>query len=377
MPGPQSPVPGMHRPQAGIPGIPGVPGTAAPVPPFMKQPEPPKMDHTRDPFAAPAAAQARISQMPAPMSYHDDGVAVTDAEVGKSKRFLYIIIACLFVPFFAFGYYCGISFRERLAYNLAIVDGRSVKAEVEKAVKLFNSFEPVITQAVDKLKSRDFDPNHIDFISQNIVKSPFPPEAFSNKSYKVFEPMIVQNLFSYYQKWNVLADMCKTHMVKSKNDQNAITAARGKAEELLKTQYGVVFNVNEGMLFSALVMLGAPGQDKKGNPTYEIQARAGTFASERAIYLPETEEPIWKEPENWVVPIDDRSKTGLLALETQAQFNEYQGRLLVIQQLMKEMSDIQRALMQGLDEIAQLQPRFVFGFDVDEEVAKNTGAETN
>ena len=69
-----------------------------------------------------------------------------------------------------------------------------------------------------------------------------------------------------------------------------------------------------------------------------------------------------------MIPIDDRSRAGILANASQSHFNEYASRLQQMAILMKDMAETQRSLMSGLDEISQLETKFVFGFDVEEEI---------
>jgi len=379
VPGAPAGVPAPSVPQAGG-GAQAAPG-GAPAPPFVQEQQQAEKAAAaaRDPFAATPEAQFRISQMPSPASYQDDGVPVSDAEVGKSRKLLYIVLIACAIPIFGFGYYCGISFRSRLAYNLAIIDGRGVRATVKRVAKVFDGLHPQITQAHEKSTikgGRKFDSQHIEYISANIKKNPFPPDVFSSKNYKVFEPMIVQNLFMYYNNWNILYERLKLHVGKTKNDQKAIEDAHENVKKLMQTHFGTVFQMFQGQLVSAIVILGASGE-KKGKPTYEIQSKTGSYPTERLLYMAEQEEPVWQEPEKWVVPVDDRSRAGILSKASQSHFNEYASRLQQMAIQMKDMGETQRSLVSGLDEISQLETKFVFGFDVEEEIeaAESAGSQ--
>ena len=352
---------GAHFPgQAQRPPIPGIPAPQAPVPPFMQKPAAPAVDARRDPFAISAQTMTRVSQMPAAMAYQEEGVFATTSDAGTGRKRILLIIAGLVIPLFVLGYSCGSSIDERIQYNIALDDAKVIQYQMMNAKKVLDELQPTLNQALDKSTRREFDDTHLSYIEENIKGSPLQIEALTVRNFHIFQPTLLNNLLAYFNGWTQLIKALRAHVRSTRNDETMIKGAKG--EELVNPQYGVVFASSEAGFLANVVFIGNPKVESKDVSTYDVQPWPSYETEERSVYMANSPEPLIKEVDKWVVPIDSRSKQqGPLAGIAVSDWTEYANRLAEIGTLLKDLSAAQATLLAGLDDVSKLSPRFVIG----------------
>jgi hypothetical protein len=335
------------------------------------QPQQPSPEQVaRDPFGtppAPSTTAVRPSFAPGQGligASTDASVSFTEAQAGAGKK-IYIIggvligLVALFI-----GYFGGKGYSGRVALNIAIRDALIVDFEINKAADLFSEVQTVVSTAVLKASKREYDKNHIVFLSQKVKGNPIPAAIFTERNYKNFDAAAVQWLMDYYQNWSKLDKLIQAHRMKTQNDESALTASADAFAKLIETQYGVVFTRAGSNFMGNLVML-ASGE-KEG--TVKVQAAAGTYGDDRTVYNPEPgDSDLTKEPDKYVVVLGDESKRGLLQNASQSQFKEYAMRLNEMSDLMKTMGELQANLKQKLSGICSQDPVPLGGIDAVEE----------
>lgn len=369
-------LPGLGK--GGIGGLPGLPGSKplpglgskpASVPPFLQpqgQQQQPLDD--RDPFGGSAgssgAPQRRHSYGPTDLigESTDPNVKFSEKEAGRSRLPLILGIAggALLVLFI--GYLGGKALSGRVALNIAIRDALIVDYEVRKAAKLTSETQAAVNAAAAKAAKRQYDPNHIEFLTNNVKGNPIKPQIFTERNYKNFDASAVQWLTEYYREWDKLYTLIEEHRRMTRNDEDALKASREQFQKLLTTSYGVVFNREsreENKLVANLVVLSAGKGDK-----VKVQAATGSFADERILYNPEGEDSSFsKEPEKYVIEVSQQSKGGLLAKASQSQFQDYAGRLKGLSDIVNKMDQLQTDLLNKLAEIRSQEPVALGGID--------------
>ncbi len=392
-----APLPGLGaKPSGGaLPGIgpSKVPGV---VPPFMQQPEPapeqapapaapqgPSPEQVaRDPFGQPPARSSyRPSQGPDSGLIResiDPGVSFSEADAGKNRRPLIIAGVVLGLLAFIIGYLASKATRTRGELNAAIRDARIVEWEIKKAAKLFGEVQSVVGTAFSKAKKRQYDKTHLGFLSSQIKGNPIPPQLFTERNYKTFDPAAVQWLVEYNNKWAKLDKLIQDHRSATKYDEKMLKAAGDEFIKLLQTNYGVVFarDSKQGNKFVGnVVVLGAVEEDGE-KVMVKVQVDTGTFGDDRQLFNPA---PDWKPekeedslivtPDKYVIELGPQSKAGLLKNATQSHFEKYAKRVKEIADLMTGMGEGQQNLLNKLSEICSQEPVGFMngGIDVEEQ----------
>lgn len=397
-PGGTGPLPGLGGGKAPLPGLaggaaplPGLGGAKAPLPglgqakakpviaPFQQQAEPAKRKGPdpeqvkRDPFSHSNLPAQRPSYLPHEGLIGADPTAVfSEAEAGKSRKPLFVGIAILVVISIGLGYMGGSAVSRRVELNIAIRDALIVKWELDNVRKLFDEVETVVNNAMTKAASREYNAQHVEFLSDKVKGNPVKPTIFTDRNYKRFDVAAVQWLNSYFNKWGELYSQIEDHRRKTRNDEAMLGAAGEEFKKLLTTNYGVVFvrDDKKGNQFVGnIVVLGALS-DKDGKVMAQVQVDTGTYGDDREIYNPEgADSELTKEPERFVVVIGDNSKQGVLKNATQSHFEAYAQRIRGISDLMKPMREIQGNLLNKLTEICSQDPAgFLGGIDPEEEL---------
>jgi hypothetical protein len=378
-PGGAAPLPGLggHKKEAAP--LPGLGGPKADViPPFMeeeikkKEAAARQEQAARDPFTQSNLPPRRPSYMP------DEGligeakdVKFSEREAGRSRLPLIVgglllVLICLFL-----GYLGGTAVSGRVALNIAIRDAYIVEYELKKAGKKFDEVQNMVTAAFQKAAKREYHPEHIKFLSEELKGNPLKPQIFTERNYKNFDAAAVQWLTDYNTKWGKLYDLVEEHRRKTQNDEKALKAAGEEFKKLLETNYGVVFtrDTKQGnKLVANLVIMGTAEEDDDGNLMVQVQVDTGTYGDARQFYNPEGEDAeLTKEPDKYVMEVGQESKAGLLQNATQSHFIAYVARLRDMVDLMKGMAETQVNLRNKISEICSQEPVGIFAGGVDPE----------
>jgi len=331
----------------------------------------------RDPFTQSNLPPRRPSYLPEEgLIGEARDVKYSESEAGRSRKPLIVggallVIICLFL-----GYLGGTAVSGRVALNIAIRDAYIIEYELKKAGKTFDEVQNMVTAAFQKAANREYHPEHLKFLTQELKGNPIKPQIFTERNYKNFDAAAVQWLTDYNTKWDKLYAMIEEHRRRTQNDEKELMAAGEEFKKLLETNYGVVFTRDtkqNNKLIGNVVVLGKAEEDKDGNMMVNVQVDTGTYADARQLYNPEgADAELTKEPDKYVMELGVESKLGLLSNATQSHFMEYVERLRDMVDLMKSMGEVQMNLRNKISEICSQEPVTLFagGVDPDEEVAE-------
>jgi hypothetical protein len=316
-------------------------------PPFL---QPKKPDLSRDPFAS-VAPPPRAEVRP----LVDDGVPVTSKEVGKSKVLLYIVVASLVVPAFLAGNYCGRGIKDRILINKSIDDGQAIKKAVDKAASFLEELEPRLRSAVGlATKERKPDMEFVRFIEEKKQERPLKANAFASKNYNLFKPAIVDNLFSYYNDFNILWDKLRIHAIRTRNDEKMILEGRGIAKEFATNDYALVFFRHKDYIVGRIVIIDSSEQTKDGlYVKYWVKEKMGQKPVPKEVYHGGPFE------ENLTKVTIGLQKSEAMLVEKVKPFREYLLRLKEMGGILNKLLKTQTLLKQDLEEIASMKHIFV------------------
>jgi len=352
MPKPGLPFPGMGAPLQGS----GCPPQGA-IPPVMQQPTPPQ-DYSHDPYVD--MAPKAISRTP-----------------------IIVVIGLLAIGGLFFGTNSGKAWSDRVQLNVSLRDCLIVQYEIDKAVKLFDELDVVINAAMLRAGKQEYDPKHIEFLTNNIKENPIKTQIFTERSYKSFGRQAMDMLSRYYIRWSALYQMTSMHRQKTLADEEALKAYKSKFQKIFSATYGVAFKREGSKLWANVAYLGAPEKKGKGNQTrFPVKASPDGAGELRELYNPPvegSETTFAKSPEKVVVAVSPDAKNGLLAGAVNSQFNTYIRRLDEIRNQMRLMRDEQTGLVRKLAILASQDPAFLASPNPEEEfeayVAQNQKAQ--
>ncbi|MDD5307591.1 MAG: hypothetical protein PHU25_09765 [Deltaproteobacteria bacterium] len=366
------PLPGMGLPGRGAPGM-GAPSGAAPlpgmggprpgvVPPFTQPaaPEPPPEpgpDRSRDPFATRKVdpSVASIPVAPVEEATRRDSVypAYSAARLKKlepKQLAMYVGVAVLLL---VVGGIAGRIVTGRRSQNIAVRDAMIVVYEVKKAAKALADLQPMLASAVQKAASKEYDPQHLAYMNENVRGNPLRPVIFSERNFKSYDNTIVEGVTDYFTSWGRLYRMVLEHRNKTENDALSLAdkALRDKA------RYGAIFGRNEAdnnKLVAKIMLVGGMKSGKDGM-SYTMQSGAGMYGDSYKLFNPpegKADPEFSKAPGDYVIELGADDSKGILASASRTQFQEYEARLVAMNDLVKEMTDLQNGVIGKLDAIA-------------------------
>jgi hypothetical protein len=344
-----APLPGMGKPGgAAIPGK----GAAVQLPGQIR----------------PSAPPEQVLEYALQVDYSDGAAAgMPGATSSWPKRIVltFAVIALLFV-----GFNVGKAWSNRIQLNGSLRDSLIVQYEVDKAAKLFDELDAVIAGAINIAGKWEYDPKHIEYLNANFKTNPIKPQLFTDRSYRNFGKKAATSLSNYNVKWTMMFQAIKVHRERTLADEAVLKDFKTKLMANLAANYGVLFQRSGKDLLGSITYVGKPAEkggkvslpigskpDPKGDTTREVYAPA-----------PEGDEgSLTKEPEKYVVVIAPQAKTGLLAGQGKALFNEYVMRLEDLKMKAKMMRDEQTSLTRYLAELASQEPAAVAPPDAEAE----------
>jgi hypothetical protein len=321
--------------------------------------------------AAPMSSQSpRPSAAPQPAAFKEptpppDYDYVPDMMSGgmptAASRIPQRVVICLVgIGFLFFGFNIGKAWSNRKQLNISLRDSMIVQYEMDKAVKLFDELDAVVSSAIFKAGKREYDKKHLEFLVNKVKESPIQPQLFTGRSYKNFGRKASIALANYGTRWAALCYTVGQHIEKTRANEPVLMEFNAKLQKSLKTSYGVVFERGKKDLLANVVYVGAP-QEKKKKILFPIgMTPAPTGDDAREPYNPPPEEgdkgELTESPEKYMIVVAPEAKIGLLVGSGKAKFDEYVARLDDIRGKMKTMRDDQTSLTRMLAELASQNP---------------------
>jgi hypothetical protein len=323
----------------------------------------------------PLPGQTRPSTPPqqvleyAPSFDYTDGAAA--GMPGATSRVPKIVVLTLAVVAMIFiGFNVGKAWSNRIQLNGSLRDSLVVQYEVDKAAKLFDELDAVIAGAINKAGKWEYDPKHIEYLTANFKTNPMKPQIFTDRSYRNFGKKAATSLSNYNVQWSMLFQAITVHREKTLADEPVLRDFKAKLMGTLAANYGVLFKRSGSDLLASITYVGKPAE-KNGTVSLPIGSSPDPKEGEtREVYAPAPEGDegsLTKEPEKYIVVVAPQAKTGLLAGQGKAQFNEYVRRLEDLKGKAKMMRDEQTSLMRYLAGLASQDPAAVAPPDAEAE----------
>jgi hypothetical protein len=327
----KAPLPGMGR--SGGAALPGM-GAAVPIP------------------SQPPGAVAAVEYAPQ-YDFSDAATIGMPGATSRVPRMVILVLACVGMLFFGFN--IGKAWSNRIQLNGSLRDSLIVQYEVDKSAKLFDELDAVIQGAIQKAGKWEYDPQHIEYLNANFKTNPIKPELFTTTSYRNFGKKAATSLSSYGTKWSTLFYALTAHREKTLANEGLLKEFKNKLDESLTANYGALFKRSGSDLLASIVFLGMPAQ-KNETVSFPVGPAPNPKEGEmREVYTPPPEGDegaFTKEPEKYVVVLSPQAKTGLLAGQGKALFNDYVMRLDDLRGKTKMMRDELTSLRRMLAELA-------------------------
>ena len=333
-----APLPGMGKARGGAP-LPGM-GAAGPIP---TRPVPP-------------GSPQNVVEYALQYDYTDQTTASMPVASSRGPKMVVLglgIVAMVFV-----GFNVGKAWSNRIQLNESLRDSMIVQYEIDRAAKLFDELDAVINGAIHQASKWEYDPKHIEYLNANFKASPIKPQIFTERSYRNFGKKAATSLSNYNTKWSALYYALNEHRVKTLADEPVLKEFKTKLMTNLTANYGVTFKRKGKDLLASVTFVGMPS-DKGGTVTLPVGSAPNPKGEGREVYAPAPEGDegsLTKEPEKYVVVIAPEAKTGLLAGQGKALFNDYAIRLDDLRAKAKMMRDEQTSLRRMLAELASQDP---------------------
>lgn len=367
------PAGGVPQPGVGIPGsAPGIPGAVA-APPFAQpaapaapaaQPAPgpaapAPAARAADPFAAAAAAPVGEKKVTLVI----DDSAVKEDEIGRKSRLKSTILVVLGLAVgAAAGLGIGSTSATRSQYNMAVRDGKDIYAKVQEVSKKLDEAKGHLKAAVDASRGGPGKKASLDYKSiESLValERPFSANEFHRRRYLAFPTNVVDDLFDYYNKTNLLWDTFERLGTKTAGTKRrqVLDKSAAAADGLLKNQYGMVMFKAGDLLSGGLVFVEVPQADaekkkEEGPPTVLVSSREGGRQVERQVFVGQTD--IAENYGNYVVMMDKARSMSIIG-EAANLFGELRAELVEANGVMEKTSEAQGRLMKELGKVAALE----------------------
>jgi hypothetical protein len=345
-----APLPGM-----GKPGGVALPGRGATVP-LPGQ-------------ARPSAPPEQILEYALQVDYSDGATAGMPGATSRVPKMFVLVLSVVGMLFIGFN--VGKAWSNRIQLNGSLRDSLIVQYDVDKAAKLFDELDAVIAGAINSAGKWEYDPKHIEYLTANFKTNPIKPQIFTERSYRNFGKKAATSLSNYNVKWSMMFQAINVHRERTLADEPILRDFKTKLMGTLEANYGVLFKRSGKDLLASVMYVGMPAAEKNGKVSLPIGSSPAPKGGEtREVYAPAPEGDegsLTKEPEKYVVAIAPQAKTGLLAGQGKAQFNEYVMRLEDLKMKAKMMRDEQTSLQRMLAELASQDPAAVAPPDVEAE----------
>lgn len=368
----------------------GPPSVAAP--PFGAPAAAKAATKSEAPKAKPADPFAAAAQMPAQQNEVRlviDDKAVSDAEIGRKsggRGLLAVSVGLVVGAALGIGAYSTNS--QNVLYNHILADAKEVHDSVRQASEVLDQQNQRI-QAIATAAGAS--PPTINYEAIEALKSvevPFSQGQFSHTNYNLFrgggeQGNTVDNLFRYYnnilvlwQKFDRLnalarerdrpqleadagATFAEWQRTQGEPTRAGIDQGAAMMAEIASGMYGVVPQRTEAGVRGRLVFVQSLPNQAADEPLTRVMARATRAGRASEINVFDQDTDITDSP-NGVILVPGSESAGVLS-EQVGPFRRFATEVREIGNLMEETREIQTALMESLNQIAALEPRFAIG----------------
>ncbi len=325
------------------------------APPFMDEGAP----AASAPVAAPAAAAdpfapaAASAAAPQAMRFVVDGQEVDDIESGqqkKSKAPLLIGIGIILGLIVGGG--VGSVNGTRRIHNMAIRDGKAVYESISESSSRLAEVQRLVNEAATAIRPAAGTAPAVNYEAieaLQALENPFTANVFSRKSYSLYEPAVVDNLFEYYgDVQDIWARIERLSALTSGEERRTeLNNSATAATEMASTLFGCAPKVAENRFVCNLGVLTPPSE---GNEAWQVRAsRTARRNVERQLFTGGELTP--DNATNFVLLVNTAESTGVLG-EPASLFADVAQQIQQLKALVDETVEAQGRLDASVGQIA-------------------------